>query len=147
MGSGPGQRVVMLVEDEWLVRMDMADALDRTGWTVLEAGSGEEALSLLGTEPRIDLLITDIRLLGALDGWDVAEAFRAVHPLIGVIYATANPSVESRLVPHSVFLVKPSRTDALTTISEQLWRDKRKERLHSSVGGRVFPQKDRRSLA
>lgn len=124
MGSGPGRRVVMLVEDEWLVRMDMADALDRAGWIVVEAGSGEEALSLLGTELRIDLLVTDIRLLGTMDGWDVAEAFRAVHPLIGVIYATANPAVEDRLVPRSVFLPKPSRTEELTTISERLWRDK-----------------------
>lgn len=114
----------MLVEDEWLVRMDMADALDRAGWIVVEAGSGEEALSLLGTELRIDLLVTDIRLLGTMDGWDVAEAFRAVHPLIGVIYATANPAVEDRLVPRSVFLPKPSRTEELTTISERLWRDK-----------------------
>jgi CheY-like chemotaxis protein len=112
----------MLVEDEWLVRMDMADAMGGAGWVVVEAGSGEEALSLLGKEPRIDLLITDIRLLGTVNGWDVAEAFRAIHPLVAVIYSTANPAVESRLVPHSVFLPKPSHTDALTAISERLWR-------------------------
>lgn len=124
-GREPVRRVVVLAEDEWLVRMDMADALDGAGWVVLEAGSGEEALSLLGREPQIDLLITDIRLLGATGGWDVAEAFRAIHPLIGVIYATANSAVESRLVPHSVFLSKPTRTAELTAISEQLWRDRR----------------------
>ena len=119
----PDRRVVVLVEDEWMVRLDMADALDASGWVVVEASSGEEALTLLDQERQIDLLITDIRLAGLITGWDVAEAFRVARPQIGVIYITANPAIEARLVPRGVFLAKPLRNEEMVALSDRLWRE------------------------
>jgi CheY-like chemotaxis protein len=109
--------VVLLVEDEWLIRMEIAEAFENAGWTVLEAGSGEEAttLSAGGLDPA--LLVTDIRLGGPVTGWDVAEHWRAILPQIGVIYASANPANEARQVPGSVFLSKPTLITELMAVS------------------------------
>lgn len=97
----------MVVEDELLLRMELADALQDAGWNVLEAATGEIALSFLDQDEKIDFLITDIRLGGAADGWQVAERFRETHPNGAVIYVSANPDLATRRVKDSVFLGKP----------------------------------------
>ncbi|MEI9991941.1 MAG: response regulator [Rhizomicrobium sp.] len=112
--------VVLLVEDEWLVRMEIADALAEQGWLVEEAGSGEAAMAYLACEKPLDILITDIRLAGPLDGWDVAQAGRRAFPELPVIYASASPRDDSRMVPGGVFLGKPSRTELLVTVCKRL---------------------------
>ncbi|HWW64194.1 MAG TPA: response regulator [Sphingomonadaceae bacterium] len=114
-------RVAMIVEDEWLVRLEIADTLEEAGWDIVEAASGEEALEMLPTLNHLDLLVTDIRLLGPFTGWDVAEAVRAARPAVGVIYASANPALETRQVDGSIFLGKPSRMADLVAVSEKLW--------------------------
>jgi len=115
------QRIALLVEDEWLIRMEIADALDDAGWIVIEAGSGEEAIALFANGGHADLLITDIRLPGELSGWDLAARLRALEPGLAVIYASANPAVEALQVAGSLFIGKPSRTSALIAACEQLW--------------------------
>jgi CheY-like chemotaxis protein len=107
-----GQRTVIVVEDEWLVRAEIVDALHAAGWAVVEATSGEEAIEIFAGPTDITLLVTDIRLLGPVDGWDVAEAFRAAKPDGLVLYASANSTVSERQVPGSVFVGKPSRMGA-----------------------------------
>jgi CheY-like chemotaxis protein len=120
--KGPGaRRVAIVVEDEWLVRMELTEALETAGWTVHEAGSGEEALALSDRQSHVDLLVTDIRLHGTITGWDVAERYRIIWPRIPVIYASANPSIEARLVPGGVFMGKPTRMTELVALGERLW--------------------------
>lgn len=101
------ERVVLLVEDDWLLRQSLADELDAADWTVVEAESGETALEILQNSPAINLLITDIRLGGAIDGWDVAEAARRRSDNFPVIYVSASPSLAGRRVADSIFLSKP----------------------------------------
>jgi CheY-like chemotaxis protein len=67
---------VLVVEDEPLLCELMADELKTLGFTVLRAATGEEAVKVIEGEEPVDVLFTDIRLPGALDGWDVAEKFR-----------------------------------------------------------------------
>jgi CheY-like chemotaxis protein len=93
--------------------MELADALIDSGWKVLEAPSGEAALELLNANHRIDLLVTDIRLPGPVNGWEVAENYRAAHSKIVVIYCSGNPAVKARQVQDSIFLSKPCRIDLL----------------------------------
>src|SRR5690348_580888 len=88
-GSKPAcgiKGVVLVVEDDWLLRQSLVDDLVSDGWTVLEAESGETALAGMGDDLGIDLLVTDIRLGGPIDGWDVAEAMRQKHADLPVIY-------------------------------------------------------------
>jgi CheY-like chemotaxis protein len=112
--------VALVVEDEWLLRMEIADSLREADWEVLEASSGEGALAFLTESKRIDLLVTDIRLAGPLNGWEVAEAYRARIPNIGVIYASANAADLARQVPESIFLEKPCRIDTILELGQQL---------------------------
>ncbi|UIJ44338.1 response regulator [Sphingomonas cannabina] len=121
MNDGEGQRcVALIVEDEWLIRMELADALAAAGVTVFEASAGEDALTYLQGDHPIHVLITDIRLVGTLSGWDIAEAFRTARPDIAVIYASANPPQEARQVPGSVFFAKPAPMQQLVQTCYQL---------------------------
>ena len=74
------QMVVLVVEDDWLVRDFIVSHLQDAGWRVLEADSAEQAMAMLKAGEQIDVVITDIELKGAPTGWDVAEAFRAAQP-------------------------------------------------------------------
>ncbi len=117
--------VAVIVEDEWLIRMELAEALAADGWTIVEVGSGEAALALLSAKHEVDLLLTDIRLSGAVSGWDVAEAFRAQLPALPVIYASGNAALPTRQVHDSVFLGKPVRTGELIAVAARSARQKR----------------------
>lgn len=119
LAEGP-RPLLVLVEDEWLVRMEIADALADAGFQVLEFSSGEGAVEWLEAGGKPQLLISDIRLTGPTTGWDVADAYRARLPAIPVIYASANPCDEARQAKGSVFLGKPSRTDELVATCRRL---------------------------
>src|SRR5271163_4524409 len=94
--------VALIVEDDWIVRDDLAFGLRQEGWSVLEAETGARALEVLR-----EAEIVDIRLADAVTGWDVAEAFRASYLKTPVIYASGNPDNLSRRVSESTFLSKP----------------------------------------
>ena len=98
---------ILVVEDEPLVRDMIAGELRDSGYQVIEAASGREALERIATHPEIDLLFTDILLGSGPNGWDVAVAFRAVSPDSPVIYASAYAPGPPRRVPASVYLDKP----------------------------------------
>ena len=107
MDQNRPELVVLIVEDEALLRFATAMDFRAAGWTVLETGSGEHAVLLLGADRHIDVLVTDIQLEGPLTGWDVADAFRAAHRDIPVIYASGNPPDAARRVEGSLFFPKP----------------------------------------
>lgn len=102
----------LVVEDEFLVRDLVVEELTSTGVEVTEASSGEEALRILADGLAFDILITDIRLGGDVDGWQVAEAVRAVSPTMPVIYVSGFSQTQ-RPVPGSVFHAKPFRLCAI----------------------------------
>ncbi len=98
---------ILLVEDEWLVRLALADELRAAGCRVVEAQTGDEAARVIATEDHIDVLLTDIHLGEGLSGWEVAATFREVHPDRPVIYASGNMPDTERCVPDSRFYNKP----------------------------------------
>jgi CheY-like chemotaxis protein len=100
-------RIVLVVEDEWLVRQAIADELRTVGWQVIETSSAEAAIACLQAVNHIDVVFTDIQLGGRLSGWDVAESCRAVQPDVPVIYTSGNTVDRSRCVQGSMFLEKP----------------------------------------
>jgi CheY-like chemotaxis protein len=117
----------LVVEDEWLLRLELAEELASAGFDVREAGSGEDALKLIAQlredGETVDFLVTDIRLGGAKDGWDVAEACRQTWPGLPVVYVSANPIVEKRRVEGSVFLSKPVEIEHLISTCRKLTAD------------------------
>lgn len=81
--------LVLLVEDEALVRVSSQASLQSLGYRVLSASNGYDALELLQTNPDIALLITDISMPG-MDGRDLAEAARLLRPGIAVLLTTGH---------------------------------------------------------
>lgn len=102
--SGPA---VLVVEDEWAVRVTISMYLHEAGCRVYEAASGEVAVDVLQNADVIDVVFTDLRLGGRLNGWDVGEAARANRVQVAVIYTSGHPIEPQRPVEGSVFLGKP----------------------------------------
>ena len=114
VANGSRPVVVLVVEDEWLVRRYIADFLHEAGCVVIEADSGERAIYLCNSGMPIDVLFTDINLNASTDGWVVAETFREARDNIPVIYASGNPIDPTRCVPGSLCFDKPYQpTDIL----------------------------------
>jgi CheY-like chemotaxis protein len=99
--------LVLVVEDEFFLQADLEHALAAAGFATDVAFSGEEALGLL-MKKRHDALVTDVKLAGALDGWDVAKRIREKDPSFPVVYVTAyDQDWEANGVPNSVVIPKP----------------------------------------
>ncbi len=99
---------VLIVEDSYILLEIIASLCETKGIRVVEASSGEAALTILRSRGgEIDWLFTDIHLPGLIDGWTVAESFRALHADRPVVYTSADTAARRRCVPGSLFLRKP----------------------------------------
>lgn len=98
---------VLLVEDNGLVREDLASEFRLERWTVLEAATGARAIEWLHEITSIDLIVTDIRLADAMTGWEVAEVARELYATIAVVYTSGASTRGDRQVAKSIFLAKP----------------------------------------
>ncbi len=100
---------VLLVEDEFLIRLTMAEALADEGFEVAEADSGNAAMRIISAETNLALMLTDIQLAGSLDGYGLARAARMIHPDLPVIFMTGRPDRIDRATANArdVFISKP----------------------------------------
>ena len=71
-----------------------------------------------------DVLFTDIRLPGRIDGWQIAERCREHDPLLPVIYATGFSPAEARPVPGSLTLSKPYHPERVVKAVKEMARDR-----------------------
>jgi len=101
---------ILVVEDDALIRESVVEALREEGYVVIHAANGEEALAWCGRQAA-DVLITDVKLPGDIDGWQIAERCREHDPELPVIYATGFSPVAPRPVPGSLMLQKPYRPE------------------------------------
>ena len=108
--------VVLVVEDDAIVRALIVDVLDELGYRALEADDGPSALTILDSPQPIDLLVTDIGLPG-LNGRQVADAARAHRPGLKTLfmtgYAETAASASGFLEPGMALMTKPFAMDAL----------------------------------
>jgi len=102
--------VVLVVEDEERVRQLSVDSLRELGYTVVHAGLPSEALKLIETQPRIDLLFTDV-VMPEMNGRQLAKLAIEQRPGLKVLYTTGytrNSIVHNGVLDHDVnFLAKP----------------------------------------
>ncbi|MES1972432.1 MAG: PAS domain-containing protein [Pseudomonadota bacterium] len=121
-GAGEAPRstsgeVVLVVDDEPAVRMLVTEILGELGYAAIQAGDGAEALAILESDARIDLLVTDVGLPGGMNGRQVADAARAVRPDIPVLFITGfaeNAVVgDGPLDPGMELVTKPFSMEAL----------------------------------
>ncbi len=100
---------ILLVEDEPLLRLATCEDLSELGFDPISATRADEAWEVIESEAAIAGLITDIRMPGEWDGWELARRARMVRPGIGVIYVSGFSDAEPQPVPGGVFLKKPYR--------------------------------------
>jgi CheY-like chemotaxis protein len=112
--------VVLVVEDEFFIRCDLADRLREAGCVVIEAATAEHAMALCHDGMPVHVLITDIQLNGSGSGWEIAKAFRAFLLSISVIYTSGNASDAARSVPNSLFFRKPYQAADVVRACQQL---------------------------
>ena len=80
---------ILIVEDEFLARAMLSDHLQECGFMVFEAGSADEAITTIETGIPIDLVLTDIRMPGSMNGFGLAKWISANRPKISVIQTDA----------------------------------------------------------
>ncbi len=116
--AGSGE-VILVVDDEALVRTLIGEVLAEAGYRTIEAQDGPMALKLLQSGVRIDLLITDVGLPGGMNGRQVADAGRAIRSGLKVLFITGfaeNAAIGSgHLDPGMEILAKPFAMAALAT--------------------------------
>jgi CheY-like chemotaxis protein len=76
---------ILLVEDEALIRLELADYLRGCGYKVVEAANAEEAMNILQSETQVDLVFTDVQMPGAIDGFGLTRWVRQHRSAIKVI--------------------------------------------------------------
>ncbi len=108
-----GRELVLVVEDEPLVREFVVSQFVSLGYRVLEAANGAAALALLRDRPDIDLLFTDIVMPGEMNGGDLARSARDIHPGLPVLFTSGYTEdvlgTERRLPADAQLLSKPYR--------------------------------------
>ena len=105
--------VVLIVEDEPLVLEIASEEFEDVGCRVIRAIDEASALAALIGDGHLDLLFTDIRIPGRLDGWAIAALARRDRPDLPIIYATGFSSEQPQLMPGGRLFKKPYSMGAI----------------------------------
>ena len=117
--SSPPRYEVLLVEDDFLIRMSTADLLAELGHTVSEAATAEEALVVM-QQRRFDVIVTDLGLPG-LSGGEFAHEARKFAPDIGIIFATGNDLIPDEVsIEGGILLKKPYGSEEIAAAFEAI---------------------------
>ena len=100
--------VVLIVEDEMMLRMRVVDMVEDAGYTPLEALDATEAVAILESRSDVALMCTDIQMPGQMDGMGLAHAVHERWPTIGIIVVSGQLNLPHLdLPPGSRFFGKP----------------------------------------
>lgn len=114
---------VLIVEDEFLIRLTLLEVLVDEGYAVLESENGPDAVALVAGDPEISILLTDIQMPGGMDGHMVARRARELRPDLPVIFMTGAPEAADGPVAgtRSMYLAKPySPSDMCAAVRHML---------------------------
>jgi CheY-like chemotaxis protein len=111
---------ILVVEDEALILQLAQLEFEDAGYEVLTAIEADSALRILEKEDHIDILFTDIRMPGAIDGWELARKARQLRPSIKVIYATGFTPDAPQIVEAGVLITKPYELEAVIELAARL---------------------------
>ena len=122
MGQSASRRpVVLLVEDEQLLRMDAVEMISSAGFDVVEAANADDAIEILEVRRDIVVVFTDIQMPGSMDGLKLARAVRGRWPPIKIVATSGLVDVGEKDLPEGGrFLAKPYQSKELTDVLREL---------------------------
>jgi CheY-like chemotaxis protein len=103
-------RTVLVVEDEVLIRMVIADALRSSGLCVVEAGSAGEAMAHVRSGAVVDLIFTDVEMPGPMDGTELVRQLHVAFPGLAIMLTSGSlPAPDAASIDR--FIAKPYDPD------------------------------------
>jgi CheY-like chemotaxis protein len=106
--SAKSPPVVLIVEDDELLRSLAFVVVEKAGYVAIEAGDADEAVALLESRPDISVLFTDVQMPGSMDGLKLAHAARSRWPSMKILVVSAEVRLHpSELPSRSCFVGKP----------------------------------------
>ena len=101
-------RSILVVDDEPLIRIDLADFFADEGFEVFEAEDAEAAIAVLEANPMIRVVITDVQMPGSMNGVRLAHYVRDRYPPTLLVVASGAVKVRADQLPsRTLFIAKP----------------------------------------
>lgn len=117
----PPRKVVLVVEDEPLLRMMAVDLVEEAGFEAVEAAGADEAVAILEARTDITIVFTDVDMPGSMDGLKLAAAIRDRWPPIEIIITSGHVRVEDDAIPaHTKFFPKPYNSRAIVAMLHEM---------------------------
>ncbi|WP_439816580.1 response regulator [Zavarzinia sp. CC-PAN008] len=127
--------VVLVVEDEGLIRLDIVDAMEEAGYRTLEADNADDALALLEQHPEVRAVFADVRMPGSIDGVRLAHIVRDRWPPVALIVTSGHRMLGPTDLPErAAFVPKPYRTRDIVAM------------LATVIGGERDARRDARAM-
>lgn len=119
-----GRKRILVVEDELLIRLMVSEELREAGFDVIEAFNAEEALAVLNSAVQVDLVFSDVRMPGSLDGLGLLAFVRSTFPALPVIISSGHLASKHGLDSGAAqVLTKPYRLEAVVeAVRDELGR-------------------------
>ena len=124
MGPSASNRpVVLIVEDDFLLRMEAISMIEAAGFAVVEAANADDAINVLEARRDITVVFTDIQMPGSMDGLKLARAIRGRWPPIKIVATSGLVDVGEKDLPEGGrFLPKPYHPNDLAVVLRELTR-------------------------
>src|SRR5882762_7451567 len=122
MGLSESRRpVVLIVEDEFLLRTNAVDMVAAAGFEAIEAGNADEAIEILENRLDITVVFTDVQMPGSMDGLKLARAIKGRWPPIKIVATSGHVHVSETDLPEGGrFLRKPYSPHQITGVLREL---------------------------
>jgi CheY-like chemotaxis protein len=120
--SRPKPHVILVVDDEFLIRTLAVDALRDAGFRTFEAQDAADALRQIHDHPEIDLLFTDLNMPGGIDGLQLAQIVFETRPEVSLILTSGQERPSNHHIPdQGRFLPKPYTAKAILHLIRSGW--------------------------
>lgn len=121
MASALGRPLVLIVEDEPLLRINGAEMIADAGYDVVEAGNADQAIAILEARADIHIVFTDIQMPGSMDGLKLAQFVRDRWPPIKLVVTSGRVAVaEGDLPSGGLFVGKPYTSPRIAEVLASL---------------------------
>ena len=113
--------IVLIVEDDFLLRMSAIVMIEDSCFEVIEAGNADEAITMLDSRSDIRLVFTDIQMPGSMDGLKLAAAIKGRWPPIKIITTSGRYFIREGDLPEgALFLPKPYTSEGISISLHEL---------------------------